>query len=257
MSIDPIGRGTYNGLGVPLNGESLIRQQNSSNTILTLMHSSDNTGRLLMGIDYKAGGDVMSSVLTDLATFDIDATGAFRGISGTTVNVELNSSGLFVLGDTVPVINSSKEICAHKKQTVTISSDGTTAYYLATSNAGKLHLVSTDIGTSVVIGLPTTLHEGLQVGMYWDIFSNTTAAGVIDIASIGVDKGEISLHLSTNDQMTTIAVTHATSGPFWVRVLCDSTADLKQWTISNFMGTNGSSQDGAYFGLSEGTSVLS
>ena len=51
MAIDPIGQDTYKGLGVPLHGDSVIRQQNSSNAIVTLMHSTANTGRFLMGID--------------------------------------------------------------------------------------------------------------------------------------------------------------------------------------------------------------
>ena len=74
---DPIGQNTYKGLGVPLYGESVIRQKNSSNAILILMHSTHNTGRLMMGMHNK-GGAIRNFVdgtshITDLAVWDIDA----------------------------------------------------------------------------------------------------------------------------------------------------------------------------------------
>ena len=258
MKTDPIGRNSYNGLGVPLFGESVIRQQNSSNAIVTLMHSTANTGRLLMGMNWKEVEADPSSLLTNIALFDIDEDGGFRGVSGTTINAELNSSGLFATNDTMQVVNSSREV-AGSQQTVTISSDGTSAYTLLSANAGKLHIVSTQIGSSVVISLPTSATGlGIKAGMWWDVFSNTSAAGVIDIALIGLNTGgEIQCHHgSTNAIATTKAITHGTSGPFWARVFVDTTGAAPIYIIMNMMGTNGSTSL-TYFDLVEGSSALS
>jgi hypothetical protein len=53
-SRDPIGEGSYKGLSVPLFGESRLEQQNSSNAILTFMHSTANAGRFLLGVNYMS-----------------------------------------------------------------------------------------------------------------------------------------------------------------------------------------------------------
>ena len=259
---DPIGQGSFKGLGVPLYGESVIRQQNSSNAIITLMHSTANTGRLLMGIDYKVEGDLMTSVLTDLAVFDIDADGGFRAISGTTIKMELNSSGLFA--GTNKVIDTSGGLSFTAQATVDISSDGTTAITLLAANAGKLHMVSTGTYSSIVISLPTSATGlGIAPGMYWDIFSNTTAASVVDIASIGANTAaaasseRILVHNgSTNSVETSGAITHDTSGPFWVRVMCLTTGGAPVYTVSNFMGRNGPTT-ATYLGIAAGSTALS
>ncbi len=253
---DPIGQGTFEGLGVPLHGESVIRQENSSNAIVTLMHSTANTGRFLLGTDYKSSKG-FSSVITDHAVFDIAEDGAFQCVSGTSVGIRLNTSGLFNSTDE-RIMGSSGEQGAGMQQVVTFSSDGTTAQYLTAANSGKLHIVSTNSGSSIVISLPTTAIGGdIAVGMYWDVFMNTSDADVLSIASIGVDKGVINAHHGSSDVLhTTISIANGTSGPFWVRILCDSTADLKVWTVRNFLGNN-SGADAAYFTLIEGTSALS
>jgi hypothetical protein len=170
--------------------------------------------------------------------------------------MRLNTSGLFD-STNVKILGTSGEQEAGMQQIEEVSSIGTTAFYLTAANAGKLHIVTSAIGSSVVISLPTTATVGISAGMYWDIFSNTTAAGVIDIALIGEDKGTIYTNHSSVAVATTVAVTHGTSGPFWVRVMCESTADEKVYVISNFMGTNGSSAQGAYYTFAEGSSALS
>ena len=254
---DPIGQNSYKGLGVPLFGESVIRQQNSSNAILTLMHSTANTGRLLMGMDYKDLDSDPTSSLEDLAVFDITAEGSYQLVSGTSVGVRLNTSGLFDSTDN-KIIGSSQEYPSGVQQTVTISSDGSTAVGFLAANAGKLHIVSTEIASSIVVGLPTTLTTGIAPGMYWDILMNTTVAAQLNVASIGTDKAVLQVHITTNTQVTTIAITNKNIGPMWLRIMCDTTGETGLYTVHNFLGSNGSSNTASsYYGLEEGSSVLS
>ena len=255
---DPIGQNSYKGLGVPLFGESVIRQQNSSNAILTLMHSTANTGRLLMGMDWKDIDTDPSSLLTDLAVFDINAEGAFHALSGTSVGVRLNTSGLFDSTDN-RLINSSRERPSGVQQIVTISSDGTSAVGLTAANAGKLHVVSTQIASSIVLGLPSSLTTGLSPGMYWDVFMNTTVTAQLNIAVIGTDKSTIYCHMSTNTVKTSIGITNNTTGPFWVRIMCDTTGESAKYVVHNFMGEGGGSSGptNVYYGIDEGSSALS
>lgn len=98
-----IGENTYKGLAVPLYGESQILQL-TTNTIVSMQLSSNNAGRFLLGTDQRLTTGFgfsteyvipqYSSLLTDLAVFDIDADGGYRAVSGTTVLMELNSSAL-------------------------------------------------------------------------------------------------------------------------------------------------------------------
>ena len=90
---DPIGAATYMGMAEPLFGDAVVEQENSSNYVRTYVHTSANAGGFLMGMDYRA--DKASSLLTDLALWDIDVDGGFRALSGTSVLMELNSSGLY------------------------------------------------------------------------------------------------------------------------------------------------------------------
>ena len=266
MAIDPIGQDTYNGLGVPLYGESVLRQENSSNALLTLMHSTANTGRFLLGIDYKAENadasassliPAFSSLLTDLAVVDIDADGGLRMVSGTTIKYELNSSGLWS-GSTL-IIDSSGGTAFAKQHIVDISSDGTSAYTLLAANAGKLHMVSTGTYSSIVISLPTSGVSAITAGMWWDIYSNTTAADVIDIVLIGANGGgTVFAHHGTTDAVaTTAGISHGTSGPFWVRVLCVTTGGSPEWAISNRQRARNGTSTGAFHYFTEASTVLS
>jgi hypothetical protein len=218
----------------------------------------------MMGIDYKAPGVTFTTSLEDLAVFDIDADGGFRALSGTTVIMELNSSGLWA-GDK-NIINTSGGTAFAKKQIVTISSDGTSVYTLLSTNAGKMHMVSSmgSIGTSVIITLPTSATgQGIKPGMYWDIYSNTTAADVIDIVSVGAQSGagvsseRILAHHGTTDALATSgAISHNTSGPFWIRIMTITTGAAPQYAIRNFMSRNGATT-ASYFGFSAGSTALS
>src|SRR3990167_10898011 len=130
MPINPIGEATYMAMGEPLFGDATVEQENSSNYIRTYVHTSLNAGGFLMGMDFRA--DKASSLLTDLALWDIDVDGGFRALSGTTVVMELNSSGLYA-GATL-LIGTGGGVSA---QTVSLA---TTANTLASSNSGKLHI---------------------------------------------------------------------------------------------------------------------
>src|SRR3990167_4363232 len=107
MPTDPIGAATYKGLAEPLFGDAAVEQENSSNYVRTYVHTSANTGGFLMGMDYRA--DKAASLLTDLALWDIDVDGGFRVLSGTTVLMELDSSGLYVRGSK-QIFNSSGQV---------------------------------------------------------------------------------------------------------------------------------------------------
>ncbi len=259
---DPLGQDTYLGLCVPVSGESVIRQRNSSNAIITLMHSTANTGRLLMGMDNSASSDEpnpqISSLLTDRAVFDIDADGGFRAVSGTTIKMELNSSGLHAIDDLL-LLGPTKIGTKRYGPVVPISSDGTTVYTLLASNAGRMHLVAdTSVSgfSSVVVSLPTSIATGINPGMWWDISCpNTSAAAVVDLALVGADHSIHCHHGSTGAVATSIAITHQSSGPFWWRVMCVTTGSTMTYVVSNMMGSNGSS-NATYYGIDAGSSAL-
>ena len=160
---DPIGQNSYKGLAVPLYGESVIQQQNSSNVALTLMHSTANTGRLLMGLDYKELDVDPTSVLTDLAVFDIDTDGGYRVISGTTMVFELDSSGLYV--GTSQIITSSGEIPNYFVKPVVAVTTGAD-YSPVSSQSGHIFNVGINDGTAASILLPKNPPAGTWFEFY-------------------------------------------------------------------------------------------
>jgi len=167
MAIDPIGQGTYKGLAVPLYGESVIRQQNSSNTILTLMNSTANlsAGRLLMGIDYKdVDSDARSSLLTDLAMFDIDGDGGYRVVSGTTVIMEFNTSGIYAGADRI--LDTSGGML--NRRPVVLMTTGAD-YEPTEAQSGTLFLTGRNDATSQRILLPANPSHGV----WYDFFVST------------------------------------------------------------------------------------
>ena len=176
MAIDPIGRDTYAGLAVSLLGDSVIRQQNSSNAILTLMHTADNTGNFISVMDYKI--DVQgSSILTDHVLLDIDADGGLRSMSGTTVLMELDSSGLY--DGSTQLINSSGEIII--RQPVVAMTTGAN-YSPTTEQSGTLFTAGGNDGTSQLVLLPKNPSAGTWFDFYvssqdetGDFQINTTA----------------------------------------------------------------------------------
>ena len=160
---DPIGQNSYKGLAVPLFGESVIQQQNSSNVALTLMHSTLNTGRFLMGLDYKELDVDPTSVLTDLAVFDIDTDGGYRTVSGTTMKYELDSSGLFK--GTTKIITSSGEIPNYFLKPVVDVTTGAD-YSPVSSQSGHIFNCGINDGTSQQILLPKNPPAGTWYEFY-------------------------------------------------------------------------------------------
>lgn len=224
MAIDPIGQDSYNGLGVPLEGESVIRQQNSSNAILTLMHSSvGNTGRILLGVDYKS--DRNSSLLTDLAVFDIDEEGGFRSVSGTTVKMELNTSGLYA--GTTQVVNTDGVIQTGVRGLVTTVAAATTGLAVSSAASGTLYVISTQNST-MQITLPATP----MVGSYFDFFGDTTNAGdyTFMTAATGDDQGFV-FYVSTGVFASTAGVTYATTGIMYFRFTALTSGSL--WAVAS------------------------
>src|SRR3990172_11861728 len=232
MPTDPIGAATYMAMGEPLFGDATVEQENSSNYVRTYVHTSANTGGFLMGIDYRA--DKASSVLTDLALWDIDVDGGFRVLSGTSVLFELNSSGLYQ-GSTQLIDLNGVFLGGQKQQTVTIN---TTASTLVSSNSGKMHVLSTQAATSNFIYLPTS--GVARVGDTWDIISETTAVSLWNLAILGLNTGgRIYVHTgSTNVIDTTIAVDSTVStGAMWWKVVCLSTTPT--YVVSNMLTPSG------------------
>lgn len=169
MAIDPIGDNTYKGLGIPAYGESKIEQQNSSNTLLTLVHSSANTGRFLMGMDYRA--DQASSLLTDLVLWEIDVDGGFKVMSGTTVIFELDSSGFYE--GTTQIFdadgNFSKSLGRKSVVAVTTASSN---YSAVSSQSGTLFYYSSVETSGQNFSLPGQL---ANAGVYFDIYVSSMA----------------------------------------------------------------------------------
>ena len=93
---EPTGENTFRGLALPAYGEWEQVQRNSSATMITLTHSTANTGLLMAGRNsvssqfWGPGSSAQGGLV-----FAITAAGGFSVRSGTTVLMELNSSGLY------------------------------------------------------------------------------------------------------------------------------------------------------------------
>lgn len=99
MAYEPLGIAAYNGLAVPVNGESEIRQFDSSRTILTLTHSTANTGRFLTFRNNR----LPNSTLSNADLLWVDSSGALLGGKGA---VELASTASTAI--TLTTANSGK-----------------------------------------------------------------------------------------------------------------------------------------------------
>lgn len=241
MSNTPLGQNAYNGLAVPTRGESETRQEDSSRTIRTLTHSTANTGRFYTFRDYRLPGSSLANA--DVAA--IDADGGFLALEGTSVKMELNSSGLYAGG---------AQIIAASGLQAQVALDGaTTQHTIVSSNAGKLHVISTQAETSVFIHLPSS--GNLAVGMTFDFIFNSTASDLFHFMTTGANAGgEIWAPVdSTNLILTTGAVTHASSGPSLFKFICFSTAG-PIWGLQNALAapTNSTAQ---LFQLAAGTTA--
>lgn len=231
---DPIGQGSYKGLAVPLYGEALLQQQNSSAAIITMMHSTANTGRFLMGLDYKdIDGDLRSSVLTDPMPFDIDADGGLGlGVSGTTIAAIINSSGLY--GGTTKLIGSSGKLLTERVQQVTTVAAATTGVAVTTAQSGMLFVFSTQ-ATTYQVRLPASPFTG----MYIDVYTESTDAAHLSVVCTAATHGFIGqLNQATSfAYVTTKAVSFGSTGVNYARFLCVSSA-AGQWAVLPLLVTN-------------------
>ena len=92
----PTGGDTYRGLGVPLSGEYEQLQLNSSQTMVTLTHSTANAGAFLVGRNSVSSLQSvgLGSSLQSGVVFAIDAAGNYEGRSGTTVTFSFGPGGI-------------------------------------------------------------------------------------------------------------------------------------------------------------------
>jgi len=216
---------------VPLRGESVIQQQNSSNAILTLMHSTANTGRFLMGMDHAmdtSATHLVSSNLTDLVVCDIDADGGFRAVSGTTILMELDSSGLYVGSTQIMELENGKLVSGGYRETTVISS-GTTAVAITSADSGKLYMISTNAagGDTVMVTLTSTP----RVGDNFEIYMDSSAASQVKVKTgAGGDSQGFFVFQSSNDFLSTASVNCGTSGTFHWRFTALTSGSL--WAVA-------------------------
>jgi hypothetical protein len=235
MAIDPIGLDDYRGLGVPLQGDATIRQQNSSNAIWTLMHASANTGRFFLGIDAamntseSEGGGMPDSSNLSRALCDIDADGGFRVLEGTSIKMEINSSGVYQGSTQVIELSDGLMTAPMYRETSAVSS-ATTAVTATSGGCGTLWLVSTNTDT-VFITLPATP----AVGDNYEVYSNTSAASIVNVktAATGDNQGFF-VYKSTGAFHTTASVTHGTSGMIHWRFTAISSGS--DWIVASLSG---------------------
>ena len=228
-----IGENTYKGLGVPLRGHSQLIAESTA-PILTFRLSSESTNaRFVMGMDNPTTGnssaiDLNSSVVEDLMKWDIDEAGGYRAVSGTTVLMELNSSGLYAGTD--QIVNADGGFVGAR---VALTA-ATTLHTLLSSNAGKLHTMTTVAASSVFIHLPSS--GNAAIGDRFEFAINTSAAGILHFMTTGANAGgEIHAHIdSTNTIISTGAVSNVTSGPLWWEFMCVSTVG-PVWALQNKM----------------------
>ena len=225
MAKEPLGLAAYNGLAVPVHGESEIRQFDSSRTILTFTHSAANTGRFFTFRDNTPLGSTLAGV--DVAALDAD--GGFLALSGSTIAMEMNTSGIYGT-DGRQIIDAAGKL----GQVALVGA--TTQHTIVSSNAGKLHIISTQAETSVFIHLPSS--GNCAAGEVYEFLANTTASDPFHFMTTGANAGgEIWIHVdSTNLILTTGAITHASSGPLWLRFMCVSTVG-PIWACENVMAT--------------------
>ena len=219
--------GTYDGRGVPLDGESELRAgTGSTGDMQTLTMSSTPGAALVVRTDIPRGSTVQTADIVR-----ISSAGGYAVVSGTTSLMELNSSGLYVNSESVL---SSLRGFAGKSQRVTINTTGST---LVSSNSGKIHILSTAAASSNFINLPTS--GSVQAGDYWDILSDTTGAGIWNVVIVGANTGgTIAAHVGTTGAITTTgALENLTSGMMWWRIICVSTTPI--YALSNMMTPSG------------------
>ena len=238
----PVGENTYKGLGVPLAGETEITQQNSSNTVLTITHSTANTGAYLAGrnsVSSQFWGPA-SSLQSGLA-FVIDADGSYEVRSGTTVLVEIGSSfaleGRPATTASAFSIDTSGRFIGAKKNVVNITT-ATTTYTAISSLSGSL-LYWSSVDTSGQNLLLPSNASSLAIGVYFDVYVGNRAATAFDITSTAHTSAEIYLHGGGAATVSTaLAIGMQSSNAGGIRITAISTlqwlAEPKQYLNSTW-----------------------
>jgi hypothetical protein len=206
------------------------------------MHSSLNTGRFLLTMaapfnsSLSSGLEAVRSSDLNLAYTDIDADGGMRGLSDSSVALELNSSGLY-RGSTLILELENGKMNAPVYRPTTVVSSGTTALSLTSAMSGTLAIVSTNAagGDTVVITLPATP----AVGDNFEVYSDTSAASILMVktAATGDNQGFIH-YVSTGDFRTTAAIRNASSGTAHFRFTAASSGSL--WLVGTLSAVDNS-----------------
>lgn len=235
---DPIGENTYKGLAVPLYGESLLLQQNSSNAIWTFQHSSANEGRFLAGRNHSystvlGDADQYSSVLTSLV-WDIDADGGYRAVSGETILMELNSSGIEGRAGTTlswSIDSSGRTLWRQNVVVVTTGAD----YTVETSLSGSLLYLEGGNETSMTFLLPADA----PVGTFYDIYISTQ----IDVGDVRITStaGAGRIHMTGTPSSVVSSVDAIQPASTQVHLITLTVLETDIWVASRMGGLNYSS----------------
>ena len=239
----PVGDNTYKGLGAPLSGEYEQVQRNSSNSMVTLTHSSGNAGAFLTGRDFVStalqdkGSSLQSGVV-----FVIDADGGYELRSGTTVLMEITSSGIEGAASTASAyrLDSSGRLVGAKLNVINVTT-ATTTYTAISSLSGSL-IVFSSVDTSGQNLLLPSNASSLTIGVYFDVFVGTRAATAFDITSTAHTSAEILLHGGGAATVSTaLAIGLQSTNAGSIRVTAISTlqwlAEPKQYLNSTWNAT--------------------
>jgi hypothetical protein len=208
--------------------------------MLTMGHgNSSNEGYFLTLRDFLPEGSTVNA--QDLLI--IDADGGIGTMSGTTLKMELNSSGLYA-GST-QIISTAGVF----QKTLVVASTGTT---LVEADIGKLVVVTT-AGTTALIRLPAS---GMSAGWNCQVMVNSTAAGDVTVLVLGTTGPIFHFHSGTTNTLATTkaAVTWDTSGTGWIEAVCISTVE-PIYAISNKMAHGSTTLTSVYYKILEGTTT--
>jgi len=207
MAKEPLGLNAYNGLALPANGEGEQRQVDSSRTMMTQTHSTANTGRFFTFRDYALPGSTLAGV--DVAA--IDADGGFVALSGATVMMELNSSGLYK--GTTLIYGAAG---GHYRTVTTVAAATTGVELVSTNSGGIWHVSSKTSGAGST--LQFRIAASVQAGSYWDIFCDPIGDAAdynIGTTFAGTFYGPMG---STDIITCASAVSNTSSGVFGIRL---------------------------------------
>ena len=201
----PVGENTFRGLALPAQGEWEQVQQNSSNTMVTLTHSTANAGAFLAGRDSVSSqfwGPGSSARGGEVSL--IDADGGYQAVSGTTILIEVNSS--VIEGRPASTISawsldSSGRMLGQKRNVINITT-ATTTYTAISSLSGSL-LYWSSLDTSGQNLLLPSNASSLTIGVYFDVYIGTHAATAFLVTSTAHSSAEILLYGSGASTVST------------------------------------------------------